>query len=81
MEIKTHVGVSLDGYIAGPDGWPAIRGIGALDSFGVVTLPILLGDGMLLTPPGSARQPLALESSRTFPDGSVEHVYRPGARP
>lgn len=57
----------------------AFRGIGALDSFGVVTLPILLGGGMPLTPPGSARQPLTLESSRTFPDGSVEHIYRPQA--
>jgi len=176
MKIKTHIGVSLDGYISTPDGWPAIRtspdfesgrshghpefiagcgavvmgratfepavgsshwpwpdlrvfvltsrplpegtpshvvaagkpeellelmraadftgdvhlvggqrtidafrGIGALDSFGVVTLPILLGDGVRLTPAGSARQSLALESSRTFPDGSVEHLYRPVA--
>lgn len=55
----------------------AFRGIGALDSFGVVTLPILLGEDTPLTPPGSARQSLTLESSRTFPDGSVEHLYRP----
>ena len=24
MKIKTHIGVSLDGYISTPDGWPAI---------------------------------------------------------
>jgi dihydrofolate reductase len=57
----------------------AFRRIGALDSFGVVTLPILLGGGVRLTPTGSARQSLALESSRTFPDGSVEHLYHPAA--
>lgn len=53
----------------------AFRGIGALDSFGVVLLPILLGDGMRLTPAGSAPQHLRLESSRTLEDGSVEHSY------
>jgi dihydrofolate reductase len=55
----------------------AFREIGALDSFGVVTVPILLGDGLRLTPIGSGRQPLTLESGRTFPDGSVEHIYTP----
>jgi hypothetical protein len=24
MKIKTHIAVSLDGYISTPDGWPAI---------------------------------------------------------
>jgi dihydrofolate reductase len=178
MRIKTHIGVSLDGYISTPDGWPAIltspdfesgrshghpefiatcgavvmgrntfepavgsshwpwpdlavfvltsrplpentpshvvaadkpaellelmrtadftgdvhlvggqqtinafRDIDALDSFGVITLPILLGNGTRLTPPDSARQPLTLESTRTFPDGSVEHIYHPETRP
>jgi dihydrofolate reductase len=55
----------------------AFLGIGALASLGVVVLPVLLGDGLRLTPPGSARQPLRLESSRTFDDGSVEHTYTP----
>lgn len=53
----------------------AFRDINALDSFGVVLLPILLGDGMRLTPAGSAPQHLRLESSRTLEDGSVEHIY------
>ncbi|MGF7238150.1 MAG: dihydrofolate reductase family protein [Frankia sp.] len=55
----------------------AFLGIGALASLGVVVLPILLGDGVRLTPPGSAQQPLRLESTRTFEDGSVEHTYTP----
>lgn len=53
----------------------AFRGIGALDNFGVVLLPILLGDGMRLTPAGSVPQHLRLESSRTLEDGSVKHIY------
>ncbi len=176
MKIKTHIGVSLDGYISTPDGWPAIltspdfasgtshghpefiadcgavvmgrntfepalgspswpwpglqvfvltsrplpsnapsdvvsagtpeellelmrdadfdgdvhlvggqqtieafRSIGALDSLGLVVLPILIGGGVRLTPEGSAQEPFRLESSRTFPDGSVEHIYSRGA--
>jgi dihydrofolate reductase len=59
----------------------AFRDIGALASLGIVLLPILLGDGVRLTPPGSAAQPLHLESSRAFPDGSVEHSYSPAAEP
>jgi len=53
----------------------AFLGINALDTLGVVILPTLLGDGVRLTPPGSTRRPLRLESTRTFPDGSVEHTY------
>jgi dihydrofolate reductase len=59
----------------------AFRDIGALASLGIVLLPILLGDGVRLTPPGSGPQPLRLESSRPFPDGSVEHVYVPATDP
>jgi dihydrofolate reductase len=55
----------------------AFLDLGALDVLGVVVLPILLGDGIRLTLPGSATRRLALESSRTFPDGSVEHLYTP----
>jgi dihydrofolate reductase len=53
----------------------AFRGIGALDLLGIVTLPILLGDGTRLTPAGSRAQYLRLESTRTFPDGAVEQIY------
>jgi hypothetical protein len=37
-------------------------------------LPILLGDGLPLSPPGAERFPLRLERRRAFPDGTVEHV-------
>ncbi|MBO2452828.1 dihydrofolate reductase family protein [Actinomadura barringtoniae] len=53
----------------------AFRGIGALDVLGVVTLPILLGGGTCLTTAASDPQHLRLESTRTFPDGAVEHIY------
>jgi hypothetical protein len=40
-------------------------------------MPILLGEGLRLTPEKSATTPLQLTGSRTFPDGSVEHLYTP----
>jgi hypothetical protein len=39
-------------------------------------MPILLGDGIPLSPPGAGRMPLRLLSAeRTFADGSAELVY------
>ena len=57
----------------------AFREIDALDEIGVVIMPILLGDGLRLTPEKSATKPLQLITSRTFPDGSVEHTYTAAA--
>ncbi|WP_152360911.1 dihydrofolate reductase family protein [Microlunatus speluncae] len=55
----------------------AFRELGAVDEFGLVVMPVLLGDGLRLTPEKSAAKPLQLISTRTFPDGSVEHTYTP----
>jgi len=44
----------------------------------LVVLPILLGHGVPLSPPGAPPVPLTLlRADRTFPDGSVELVYKP----
>ena len=53
----------------------AFRDIDALDELGVVVMPVLLGDGMRLTTDKSGTGRLRLTSTRTFPDGSVEHMY------
>jgi hypothetical protein len=42
-------------------------------------LPILLGDGMRLTPALSPDAGLTFEGERALPGGSVEIVYRVGA--
>src|SRR4051794_35869599 len=58
----------LDGdvhLVGGQRTMEAFLELGALDVLGVVVLPILLGDGVRLTLPGSGTRRLALESSRT----------------
>ena len=49
--------------------------VGALDRLELVVLPILLGAGVLLSPAGTEPLPLRLDSTRRFPDGSVESAY------
>lgn len=61
--------------VGGPQTIQAFREIGALDRLEVVVLPVLLGDGLPLSTPGSGPLRLALDSQRTFPDGSAELAY------
>ena len=57
----------------------AFHQLGALDRLELVILPVLLADGVPLSPPGAPRMPLRLlRAERTFPDGSAELVYAPG---
>jgi dihydrofolate reductase len=62
--------------VGGPRTIQAFLQAGELDRLELVVLPILLGAGVALTPPGTPRQPLRLvHADRTFPDGSAELVY------
>lgn len=61
--------------VGGPRTIQAFREIGALNRLEVVVVPILLGDGVPLSPPGSSPTRLAPPSLRTLPDGSVELGY------
>jgi dihydrofolate reductase len=57
----------------------AFQDAGALDRLEIVVLPVLLGQGIPLSPPGAPRVALRLlRADRTFPDGSAELVYAPG---
>jgi hypothetical protein len=52
--------------------------VGGLDQLELV-LPIVRGDGVRLTPSASPQYPLELAGApRTYEDGSVELIYRPG---
>jgi dihydrofolate reductase len=66
--------------VGGPRTIQAFRDLGALDRLELVVLPILLGAGVPLSPAstspaGTAPLPLRLDSTRRFPDGSVELAY------
>jgi len=64
--------------VGGPRTIQAFRQAGALDRLELVVLPILLGDGVPLSPPGTTALPLRLlQADRVFPDGSAELVYTP----
>lgn len=64
--------------VGGPSTIEAFRALGALDRLELVVLPLMLGDGMRLTPALSADTHLSFISQRELPGGSVEIVYAPG---
>lgn len=50
--------------------------LGLVDELHVTYVPVLVGSGKPLLPVAEASRPLVLASTKTFPSGSVEHVYR-----
>ena len=61
--------------VGGPRTIETFRLLGALDVLGLIVLPLLLGDGMQLTPAVSSDIGLRLESERALPTGAVEISY------
>lgn len=61
--------------VGGPRTVETFRALGALDKFGLIVVPILVGNGMRLTPSLSTDTSLRLESERALPGGLVELVY------
>jgi dihydrofolate reductase len=65
--------------VGGPRTIRALAGAGALGRLELLVLPILLGDGIPLSPRQAPPLPLRLLSAgRTFPDGTAELVYAMG---
>src|SRR5438105_10317506 len=64
--------------VGGPRTIETFRALGALDRLELVVLPLLLGDGMRLTPSLSLDTALTFERERGLPGGSVEIVYAVG---
>jgi dihydrofolate reductase len=61
--------------VGGPQTIEAFRALGALDKLGLIIVPLLVGDGMRLTPALSTDTGLTLESERSLPGGLLELVY------
>jgi len=67
--------------VGGPRTVGTFHELGALDTLGLIVLPVLLGDGMRLTPALSPDAHLTLESEHVLPGGPVELVYGVEKRP
>ncbi len=61
--------------VGGPRTVETVRALGALDKLGLIVVPVLIGDGMRLTPPLDPETPLTFESERALSGGAVEIVY------
>jgi dihydrofolate reductase len=61
--------------IGGPTTIETYRALRAIDEFGFVVLPILVGDGMQMTPAVKMDDRLELTSERALPKGAVELLY------
>ena len=61
--------------VGGPRTIETFRALGALDRLGLIVLPLLVGEGMRLTPALSTDTELRLDGERALPSGSVEIVY------
>jgi len=62
--------------VGGPLTIQGLAEVGALDRLEVVVLPLVLGTGVPLSPPGTRASRLRLlNDPRVHPDGSVELVY------
>lgn len=61
--------------VGGPRTVETFRALGALDKLGLIVVPVLIGQGMQLTPALSTDTALTLESERALASGAVEIVY------
>ena len=61
--------------VGGPRTIETFRALGALDKLGLILLPLLVGDGMRLTPRVSTDAGLTLESERELGGNALEIVY------
>jgi dihydrofolate reductase len=59
----------------------AFLSLGAIDRLELLQLPVLLGDGVPFSPPGTPRHSLRLREHRAFPDGTIHHVYTVAGKP
>ena len=61
--------------VGGPRTIETYRRLGALDKLGLILVPLLVGDGLQLTPAVTTDTALKLEEHRPLPTGAVELVY------
>jgi dihydrofolate reductase len=78
VELMTSAGVGGDVHlVGGPSTMQAFLEIGALAEVRLHVVPLILGSGRELAAAGAEPLPLALQSTRLFPDGVIELAYVP----
>jgi dihydrofolate reductase len=53
----------------------AFLALDAIDRLELLQLPVLLGEGVPFSPPGTPQRALQLQEHHAFPDGTIHHVY------
>ena len=61
--------------IGGPRTIETYRALGAVDELGFIVLPLLIGEGMRLTPSISTDTGVRFQAQRVLPTGAVELTY------
>jgi dihydrofolate reductase len=53
----------------------AFLALGAVDRLEILEFPLILGEGVPFSPPGTPQSRLRLERQSAFPDGTLHNVY------
>jgi dihydrofolate reductase len=76
LERLQAAGLTRDAFLlGGRSTLHAFLALGAVDRLELLEFPILLGEGVPFSLPGTPRRPLEFKEHHAFPDGTIRHVY------
>jgi dihydrofolate reductase len=76
LERLDAAGLRRDAFLlGGRSTLHAFLALGAVDQLQLLELPVVLGDGVPYSPPGTRELRLQLEEHHAFPDGTIRHTY------
>jgi dihydrofolate reductase len=76
LERLRAAGVERDAFLLGARSTlHAFLALGAIDRLELLEFPVLLGEGVPFSLPGTPQRSLELEEHHAFPDGTIRHVY------
>jgi dihydrofolate reductase len=76
LERLRTAGLARDAFLlGGRRTLHAFLALGAIDRLELLEFPVVLGEGVPFSPPGTAQLPLELKDHHAFPDGTIRHVY------
>jgi dihydrofolate reductase len=76
LERLRAAGLTRDAFLlGGRRTLHAFLALGAIDRLELLEFPVLLGDGVPFSLPGTPQLQLALKEHQVFPDGTLRHVY------